>query len=183
MYPLCNKRKQAIAAHVALPPKVSKVKEIPTKGQEAAPKLVVNQNTTKCALLADEITTTSCEEHVSLPPKVSKAKEIPKKGQKAAPKLVVNQNTTKHALLADETATTSGEGHVASLPKVSNAKEIPTKGQTAAPKLVARKRVIPQKASALHDEGAMASDTDLDEKDYYIVEMTMIVLLLNMSLA
>ena len=37
-------------------------------------------------------------------------------------------------------------------------------------KLVAKKREIPQKASALHDEGAMASDSDLDGEDYYIVE-------------
>ena len=88
------------------PPKVSQVKEIPAKGQKAAPKLVVNQNATKCALLADETATTSGEEHVASPPKVSKAKEIPKKGQKAASKLVVNQNATKCALLADETATT-----------------------------------------------------------------------------
>ena len=72
--------------------------------------------------------------------------------------------------MADETATTSGEEHVASPPKVSKAKEIPKKGQKAAPKPVARKRVIPQKASALHDEGAMASDSDLDVEDYYIVE-------------
>ena len=63
----------------------------------------------------------------------------------------------------------SGEEHVASSPKVSKAKEIPKKGQKAAPKLVARKRVMPQKASALRD-GAMASDSDLDVKDYYIVE-------------
>ena len=72
--------------------------------------------------------------------------------------------------MADETATTSGERHVASPPKVSKVKEIPTKGQKAASNLVARKRVIPQKASALHDEGAMASDSDLDGEDYYIVE-------------
>ena len=32
------------------------------------------------------------------------------------------------------------------------------------------KSVIPQKASALHIEGAMASDSDLDGEDYYIVE-------------
>ena len=100
---------------------------------------------------------------------MSKAKEIPRNGQNAVPKLVVNQNATKCALLADETATTSGEEHVASPPKVSKAKEIPKKGQTAAPKLVPRKRVILQKASALHDEGAMASDSDLDGEDYYIV--------------
>ena len=72
--------------------------------------------------------------------------------------------------MADETATTSGEEQVASPPKVSKAKEIPKKGQKAVPKLVTRKRLIPQKASALCDEGAMASDSDLDVEDYYIVE-------------
>ena len=81
--------------HVASPPKVSKAKEIPQKGQKAAPKLVVNQSVKKCALLADETATTSGKEHVASPPKVSKAKEIPKKGQKAAPKLFVNQSATK----------------------------------------------------------------------------------------
>ena len=138
--------------------------------QTFLPKEIVNQNATKHALLADETATTSGEEDIALPPKVSKAKEIPKKGQKATSKLVVNQNATKTALLADKTATTSGEGHVASPPKVSKAKEIPIRGQKAAPKLVARKRVIPQKASALCDEGTMASNSDLDGEDYYIVE-------------
>ena len=90
--------------------------------------------------------------------------------QTLLPKETVNQNATKHALLADETATTSGEEHVASPPKVSKVKEIPTKGQNTAPKLVVIKRVIPQKASALHDEGAMASDSELDGEEYYIVE-------------
>ena len=130
--------------------------------QTVLPKETVNQNATKHALLADKTATMSGEEHVASPPKVSKAKEIPKKGQNAASKLVVNQNATKHALLADETATTSGEEHVASPPKVSKAKEIPKKGQKAEPKPVTRKRVIPQKA--------MASDSDLDVEDYYIVE-------------
>ena len=32
------------------------------------------------------------------------------------------------------------------------------------------KGLIPQKASALHDEGAMGSNSDLDVEDYYIVE-------------
>ena len=72
--------------------------------------------------------------------------------------------------MADETATTSGEEHAASHSKVSKVKEISAKGQKAAPKLVARKRVIPQNASALHDEGVMASHSDLDGEDYYIVE-------------
>ena len=60
--------------HVASPPKVYKAKEIPKRGQKVAQKWVVNQNATKCALLADETATTSGEEHVALPPKVSKAK-------------------------------------------------------------------------------------------------------------
>ena len=90
--------------------------------------------------------------------------------QTLLPKETVNQNATKCALLVDETATTSGEEHVALPPKVSKAKEIPEKGQKAAPKPVARKMVIPQKASALCDEGVMAFDSDLDGEDYYIVE-------------
>ena len=93
--------------------------------------------------------------------KISKAKEIPKNGQKAAPKLVDNQSTTKHALLADQTATTSGEEHVDSPPKVSKvfkAKEIPS--QKAAPKLVDN-----QSATK-----AMASNSDMDVEEYYVIE-------------
>ena len=71
--------------------KVSKAKEIPKKGQNAAPKLVDNQSATMCTLLADQTATTSG----ASPAKVSKAKEIPKKGQKAAPKLVDNLSATK----------------------------------------------------------------------------------------
>ena len=141
--------------------KVSKAKEIPKKGQKAAPKPVDNQSATKCTLLANQTATTLGEEHVASPPKVSKvskAKEIPKKGQKAAPKPVDNQSATKCALLADQTATTSGEEHVASPAKVSKAKEIPS--QKAAPKLVDN-----QSATK-----AMASDSDMDVEDYYIVE-------------
>ena len=44
--------------------------------------------------------------------------------------------------------------HVALPPKLSKVKEISIKGQKAAPKLVAKKRVIPQKTSALCDEGS-----------------------------
>ena len=90
--------------------------------------------------------------------KVSKAKEIPKNGQKAAPKLVDNQSATKRALFTDQTATTSGEEHVVSPPKVSKAKEIPS--QKAAPKLVDN-----QSATK-----AMASDSDIDVEDYYVIE-------------
>ena len=143
--------------------KVSKGKEIPKNGQKAAPKPVDNQSATKHALLADQTATTSGQEHVASPPKVPKAKEIPKNGQKAAPKLVDNQSATKHALLADQTATTLGEEHVASPPKVSKvskAKEIPKKGQKAAPKLIDN-----QSATK-----AMASNSDKDVEDYYIIE-------------
>ena len=63
------------------PQKYLKPKKYPKKGQKNAPKLVVNQNTTKHALLADETATTSGEEYVASPPKVSKAKETPKRAK------------------------------------------------------------------------------------------------------
>ena len=106
--------------------------------------------------MADQTATTSGEEHVASPPKVSKAKEIP--SQKAAPILLDNQIVTKHALLADQTATTSGEEHVTSPPKVSKAKEIPS--QKAAPKPFDNQST----------SKAMASNSDMDVEDYYIVE-------------
>ena len=90
---------------------------------------------------------------------VSKAKEIPKKGQKAAPKLVDNQSATKHALLADQIATTSGASP-AKVSKVSKANEIPKKGQKAVPKPVENQNATK----------AMASDSDIDEEDYYVIE-------------
>ena len=73
---------------------VSKAKEIPNKGQKAAPKLVGNQSATKPALLADQTATTSGASPAKVS-KVSKAKEIPNKGQKAAQKPVGNQSATK----------------------------------------------------------------------------------------
>ena len=84
--------------------------------------------------------------------------------QTLLPKETVNQNATKCALLADETATTSGDEHVASPPKVSTVKEIPKRAKKLHQNWLL-KRVIPQKASALSDEGAMASDSDLDGED------------------
>ena len=47
------------------PQKYLKSKKGLTKGQKAAPKPVVNQNATNCALLVDETATTSGEEHVA----------------------------------------------------------------------------------------------------------------------
>ena len=65
------------------------------------PKETVNQNATKCALLADETATTPGEEHVASPPKVSRVKDISAKGQKAAPKLVAKKcNTPKGISIA-----------------------------------------------------------------------------------
>ena len=59
-----------------------------------------------------------------------------------------------------KTATISDGEHVASPPKVSKAKEIPKTGQKAAPK-----PVVNQSATK-----AMASNSDMDVEDYYIVE-------------
>ena len=106
--------------------------------------------------MADQTATTSG----ASPPKVSKvskAKEISNKGQKAAPKLVDNQSATKCALLADQTATTSGASPP-KVSKVSKAKEIPS--EKAAPKPVDN-----QSATK-----AMASDSDIDVEDYYVIE-------------
>ena len=61
--------------------KVSKAKEIPNKGQKAAPKPVDNQSAIKRALLADQTATTLGASPAKVS-KVSKAKEIPKKGKK-----------------------------------------------------------------------------------------------------
>ena len=61
--------------------------------------------------------------------------------------------------MADQTATTSGASP-AKVSKVSKAKEIPKKGQKAAPKLVDN-----QSATK-----AMASNSDMDVEDYYVIE-------------
>ena len=74
--------------------KYLKAKEIPKNGQKAAPKPGDNQSATKCALLADQTTTTSGEAPAKVS-KVSKAKEIPKMGQKAATKPGDNQSASK----------------------------------------------------------------------------------------
>ena len=50
--------------------------------QTLLPKETVNQNATKCALLAGKTATTSGEENVALTPKVSKVKEISANGKK-----------------------------------------------------------------------------------------------------
>ena len=61
--------------------------------------------------------------------------------------------------MADQTATTSGASP-AKVSKVSKAKEIPKKGQKAAPNPVDN-----QSATK-----AMASNSDIDVEDYYVIE-------------
>ena len=56
------------------PQKYLKSKKYLQRAINAAPKLLVNQNATKCELLGDGTATTSGEEHVASPPKVSKVK-------------------------------------------------------------------------------------------------------------
>ena len=90
--------------------------------------------------------------------KVSKAKEIPKKGQKLHQNQLIIRVPQSVLYWLIKTATTSGEEHVASPSKVSKAKEIPS--QKAAPK-----PVVNQSATK-----AMASNSDMDVEDYYIVE-------------
>ena len=138
----------------ASPAKVSKAKEIPKKGQKAAPKQVDNQSATKHALLADQTATTSG----ASPPKaskVSKAKEIP--SQKLHQNKLIIRVPQSMLYWLNQTATKLG----ASPPKaskVSKAKEIPS--QNAAPKLVDN-----QSATKV-----MASDSDIDVEDYYVIE-------------
>ena len=50
--------------------------------QTLLPKETVNQNATKCALLADETATTSGEEHVASPQKYLKSKKYPQRAKK-----------------------------------------------------------------------------------------------------
>ena len=125
--------------------------------QTVMPKETVNQSARKHALLADQTATTSGQEHVASLQKYLKPKKYPQRAKKLHQNQLIIRST-KHALLADQTATTSGEEHVASPPKVSKAKDIPS--QKAAPKLV-----VNQSATK-----AMASDSDMDVEDYYIVE-------------
>ena len=71
--------------------------------------------------------------------------------------------------MADETATTSGEECVASPPKYLKPKKYPQRAKKLHQNWLL-KSVTPQKVSALPDEEAIASDSDLDREDYYIVE-------------
>ena len=92
------------------PPKVSKVRETSVKAIKAAPKLVVNQNATKNAVLADETATTSGEEHVSSPTKVSKVKEISGKVKKKLQqnRLLKKCNTSKGIWKGQKSCTKTG---------------------------------------------------------------------------
>ena len=132
-------------------------------------KETVNQNATKYALLADETTITSGEEHVASSPKVSKVKEISAKGQKLHQNcLLIRMPQNVHYWLMKQPP------HQVRIMLLHHQKYLKSKKYLQRPKKLHKnwllKRVIPQKASALHDEGAMALDNDLDGEDYYIVE-------------
>ena len=86
LYWLMKQPPHQVSNMLLYPQKYLKPKKCPQRAKKAEPKLVVNQNATKHALLADETATTSGEQHVALPIKVSKAKEIHKKGPKICTK-------------------------------------------------------------------------------------------------
>ena len=132
-------------------------------------KETVNWNATKHALLADEIATTSGEEHVASPPKVSKVKEISAKGKKAAPKLLVNQNATNMHYWLMKQPPHQVRNMLLHPQKYLKSKKYPQRAKELHQNWLL-KSVIPQKASELPYKGAMASDSDLDGEDYYIVE-------------
>ena len=132
-------------------------------------KETVNQNATKHALLADETATISGKEHVASPPKVSKVKEISAKGQKAAPKwLLIRMPQNVHYWLMQQPPH-QVRNMLLHPQKYLKSKKHPQRAKQLHQNSLLN-RVIPQKASVLHDEGAMASDSDLDGEGYYIVE-------------
>ena len=109
------------------------------KGKKAAPKLVVNQNATKHALLADETATTSGEEHVASPPKVSKVKEISGRAKKLHQNwLLIRMPQNMHYWLMKQPPH-QVRNMLLHPPKVSKVKEISGKVKKAAPKQVAKK--------------------------------------------
>ena len=74
--------------------------------QTLLPKERVNQNATKCALLADETATTSCEEHVASPPqKYLKSKKYPQRAKELHQNWLLKSVTPQKAsALPDEGA-------------------------------------------------------------------------------
>ena len=85
------------------------------------------------------------------------------------PKETVNQNTTKCALLADKQPPHQVRNMLLYPQKYLRSKKYLQRSKKLHQNWLL-KRVIPQKASALCDEWAMASNSDLDGEDYYIVE-------------
>ena len=125
------------------------------KGKKAAPKLVVNQNATKHALLTDETATTSDEEHVASPPKVSKVREISGKAKKLHQNwLLIRMPQKMHYWLMKQPPH-QVRNMLLHPPKVSKVKEISGKGKKAAPKLVVNQNAT--KHALLADETATTS--------------------------
>ena len=121
-------------------------------------KPVDNQSATKHALLADQTATTSGEEHVASPPKVSEARKYPKRAKKLHQnQLIIRVPQSVLYWLIKQPPHQVGN-ILLHLQKYLKPKKYPAK--KAAPKLV-----VNQSATK-----AMASDSDMDVEDYYIVE-------------
>ena len=122
--------------------------------------------------MADETATTSGVEHVASLPKVSKVKEISAKGQKAKELhqnwLLIRMPQNVHYWLMKQPPHQVWN-MLLHPQKYCKSKKYPQRAKKLHQNWLL-KRVIPQKASALPDEEAMASDSDLGGEDYYIVK-------------
>ena len=136
--------------------------------QTLLPKETVNQNATKYALLADEIATTSSEEHVASLPKVPKSKKYPQRAKKLHQDWLLIRMPQSVLYWLMKQPPHQVRNMLLYCQKYLKSKKYPQRAKKLHQNWLL-KMVIPQKVSALHDEGAMASDSDLDE-DYYIVE-------------
>ena len=143
--------------------KVSKAKEIPKRGQKAAPKQIDNQSATKCALLADQTVTTSGEEHVASPPKVSKvsnAKEINTKGQHLHQNWLIIKVPQSVLYWLIKQPPHQVRNMLLHLQKYLKPKKYPKRAKN-----LHQNWYVIQSAT-----NAMASNSDMDAEDYYIGE-------------
>ena len=167
---------------------ISKAKEIPNKGQKAAPKPVDNQSSTKHALLADQTATTSGASPAKVS-KVSKAKEIPNKGQKAAPNwwiIRVPQSMLYWLIKQPQHQVL----HLQKYLKYLKPKKYPTRAKKLHQnwwiirvpqsmlywlikqqhQVLSKAKEIPKPVDNLSATKAMASNSDIDVEDYYVIE-------------
>ena len=128
-------------------------------------KETVNQNATKCALLADETATTSGEEHIASPQKYLKSKKYLQRAKKLCHNwLLTGMLQNVHYWLMKQPPH-QVRNMLLHPQKYLKSKKYPQRAKQLHQNWLL-KSVTPQKTSALHDEGAMASDSDLDGEDY-----------------